>query len=947
MACGSRAALTLATPRPDPYTSRMPPSNTARHAPAAPALVVGVRGAALVFPGARRESLSLGEAARRLGDIGPVIVCHAPATQRRLGIAGIAALDLLDLFAFARPATFCVPTPGGLAEALGFPKPATLADQAAVLHQATAALLGHLAARAPAREAAAAAWAMTRGSWPWAPFVLAALGEGGESPHSRNLTEGLRVWTRRGEWSEHAPEPPAGHLPVEPVEARAQLVKLLGGGAERRPQQVAYAEQVAAAFDPCESDGAPVAVLAEAGTGVGKTLGYVAPAAVWARKNHGPVWISTFTRNLQRQLDGELDRLYPDPADKALKAVVRKGRENYLCLLNLDEAVQRLPLRPADATGLGLVARWAEATRDGDMEGGDFPGWLVDLVGRRLTRDLTDTRGECLYSACIHYRKCFVERSIRRARRAEIVVANHALVLVQATLGGDEAHLPTRYVFDEGHHLFEAADKAFSAHLSGRETADLRRWLLGAEDRDRSRARGLRSRLQDLLELRPAMAEPLNAVLAAARDLAGQGWNQRIGGGHPVGPAETFLHRLRAQVYARSRDDRSPYSLEAETQPTVPGLIEAAVGLERALQLLEVPTRHLIRELARLLDDEAADLDSPTRQRVDGLMRSLERRAVVPAQAWRAMLRSLGEATPPEFVDWLSVDRIDGRDTDVGLHRHWVDPVRPFARVMAEQTQGFLVTSATLRDGSGDDDRDWTAAEARTGARHLPRPPLRRAVASPFDYPSHTRVLVVTDLGRDDLARIATAYRELFLAARGGGLGLFTAISRLRAVHGRIAGPLDAAGLPLYAQHVDALDTGTLIDIFRADQNACLLGTDAVRDGVDVPGASLRLIVFDRVPWARADILHKARRQVFGGGAYDDMLCRLRLKQAFGRLIRRADDRGVFVLLDSRLPSRLHGAFPDGVEVRRCGLADAVATVEGFLAPDAPGMPSRNEGSRP
>src|SRR5438876_9183650 len=139
--------------------------------------------------------------------------------------------------------------------------------------------------------------------------------------------------------------------------------------------------------------------------------------------------------------------------------------------------------------------------------------------------------------------------------------------------------------------------------------------------------------------------------------------------------------------------------------------------------------------------------------------------------------------------------------------------------------------------------------------------------------------------------------RELFLAAGGGGLGLFTAIRRLRAVHERIAAPLADKGLALYAQHVDPLEVGALVDIFRAEEDACLLGTDAVRDGVDVPGRSLRLLVFDRVPWPRPTILHRARKAGFGGTDYDDGLTRLRLKQAFGRLIRRSSDRGVFVLL--------------------------------------------------
>jgi ATP-dependent DNA helicase DinG len=130
---------------------------------------------------------------------------------------------------------------------------------------------------------------------------------------------------------------------------------------------------------------------------------------------------------------------------------------------------------------------------------------------------------------------------------------------------------------------------------------------------------------------------------------------------------------------------------------------------------------------------------------------------------------------------------------------------------------------------------------------------------------------------------------------------------------------------------VDGLDTGTLVDIFRAEEDACLLGTDAVRDGVDVPGRALRLICFDRVPWPRPTLLHRARKSAYEGGPYDDMITRLRLKQAFGRLVRKNTDRGVFALLDRATPTRLLSAFPDGVEIRRCGLKDAVAATRNFL----------------
>ena len=482
--------------------------------------------------------------------------------------------------------------------------------------------------------------------------------------------------------------------------------------------------------------------------------------------------------------------------------------------------------------------------------------------------------------------------------------------------------------------MFDAADSAFSAHLTAVETVELRRWLIGAEGRRSGRARGLKKRVEDLIADDETAIDALEAVLHAARVLPGEGWMARIGEGETRGETEAFLALVRAQVYARSDRPDSPYSMQTETHPPVDGLLEAAEALDTALARILTPLKELKKRLETRLDEEADELDSQTRLRVEAVTRSLQRRGEMTLGAWRDMLKALAHETPADYVDWLEIERSDGRDMDIGLHRHWIDPGRPFAEAVVKPAQGVVLTSATLRDGTGNETRGWQAAEERTGAVWLEAPPVRAAVSSPFDYPSRTRVFIVNDVRKDDMDQVGAAYRELFLASGGGSLGLFTAIQRLRAVHGRIAGAIDEADLPLYAQHVDGLDLSTLIDIFRAEENACLLGTDAVRDGVDVPGDSLRLIVFDRVPWPRPDLLYKARRAAFGGGAYTDMLTRLKLKQAFGRLVRRAEDRGVFVLLDPMMPSRLLGAFPDGVEVRRCGLAEAVAETRAFFGTD-------------
>ncbi|MFO1154398.1 MAG: ATP-dependent DNA helicase [Rhodospirillales bacterium] len=897
--------------------------------PDAPALVVGLRDVAWAEGERRVERLTRAAAVDRLTDGAMPIVCHRRAAAGRLGIANFAAYDLLELFAFVRPARFCVPTPRGLSEALLLSSPEALDDNALALFAAARALLGELIA-SPGPDAANIAYAMARGGWPWAPIVTGALGVREDPAETEHVIDGLKAWTKLRDWEDGPLPPPPDSWPVEPVEARARLVRLLAPEAEPRPPQLEYASQATFAFSPRDAPNTPNIALIEAGTGIGKTLGYIAPATVWAEKNKGPVWISTHTRNLQRQLDCELDRAFGDRRIKSERVVVRKGRENLVCLLNFEQAVARAQINPQDQVALGLIARWLHATRDGDMIGGDFPAWLADLLGSALTLDLTDRRGECIYSACRHFRRCFIERTIRRARRADIVVANHALVMVQATRADDPLP-PTRFIFDEGHHLFDAADSAFALQLTGRELRELREWIGGEERAARSRRRGLQERLADAPDADGHIAAAIGEAVQAAFDLPGRGWRQRLAAANPEGPAERFFAEVRQQVQARSTQPVDLlYSLESAIRPPIPGLLPAAEALHSALGRLLAPLRRVAHTLSARLDDEAARLDTATRQRLDGLRRGVERRALQPLQGWRAMLSALAEGPAVEFADWLEITRLRGQEFDVGVHRHWVDPMLPFARAVLEPAHGVLITSATLREPAAADD-DWETAESVSGVRHLKVAAHHTAIASPFDYPQRTCVLVVDDVDRDDPRQVAAALRALFIAAGGGALGLFTAISRLRNVWRLLAGPLEDAGLRLLAQHMDALDTGTLVDIFRAEENACLLGTDALREGIDVPGRSLRLVVLDRVPWPRPTILHRARRTAFGARAYDDRLTRLRLKQAYGRLIRHADDRGAFVVLDRAMPSRLASAFPPGVTVVRTGLSQAVSTVTRML----------------
>lgn len=893
----------------------------------------------------------------------PHLLCHSAFVIERLGFAAEAPravirqareqkhLDVAELFAFVCPARFATPTPKGLARALGLD---ATSEETELLRAIADDLLTKLASpNYPlTRETAEIATFLARANWPWARAAMSALIKANPRLDVGTFVTGLNVWDRIDEWEDDGGRPPGSHHGVTPEEAKDFLAQVLGSDAEMRTEQKDYTATTTHAFQPRDEETSNNILLAEAGTGLGKTLGYLSPSWLWARKNNAPVWVSTYTKNLQRQIDQETQRIVADPAERRDRIVIRKGRENYVCLLNLQETFAKMSsANPRSALLAALIARWVRASRDGDMVGGDFPSWLLPLFSdvaldgesRALSPGslgLTDRRGECIYAACPHYRKCFIERAMIQGRRADLVIANHALVLRKAavdqaigyTQTKEESSAPQdlrRLVFDEGHHLFDASDSAFSGHLTALETAELRRWLRGPESAGR-RGRGLKERVGDLVGDDETAERHLNAVLTAAHALPGPGWTRRIQAGTPEGAAESFLALVRQQVLARA-EQNSGQTLETDCMPLVEGLGAAAGELAAALIDLKRPMASLANALAKKLDDEAAELSTYDRGRIEAVARSLRRRGELMVGSWIDMIERLLDKPNPLFVEWFSVDQIFGREADAGLHSHWIDPTEPLALVVLKPADGVVITSATLKDRPPEAPEDWTNAEMRTGAVHLPYPVRRASYDSPFDYKNASRIIVVNDVNREDMDQLAAAYRELFLAAQGGSLGLFTAISRLRAVYKRLVRPLAQKGLPLYAQHVDPIDTGTLVDMFRAERDACLLGTDAVRDGVDVPGDSLRLIVLDRVPWGTPTILERARRQAFGGQAYTDMTVRLRLRQAFGRLIRREGDRGAFVVLDPRLASRFCTAFPPGMRIERVGLVDAIDMVRDFI----------------
>src|SRR5690348_5708129 len=294
------------------------------------ALALTGGGAAVAAADGTTRELSPQEA-RAILNGGDVVVCHASWLTRRLAARPrTAPFDVLELFAFVHPGRVCLPSPAGIARALNVAAPENPAQAARVIAQASANLLQALSQYKPAEQEQARNLAMflLRAGWRWARPVLSVLGE---PERQISPMAAMEVWRKLPEWEDEPGQVPQGQQPVSGAEAQARLIALIGATGSLRRQQQDFTAAAAEAFAPRARAGLPNIVLAEAGTGTGKTLGYLAPVSLWAEKNGPSIWVSTYTRNLQRQILQESRKLARRSSGRPLKTVLRKGRENYLC----------------------------------------------------------------------------------------------------------------------------------------------------------------------------------------------------------------------------------------------------------------------------------------------------------------------------------------------------------------------------------------------------------------------------------------------------------------------------------------------------------------------------------------------------------------------------------------------------------------------------------------
>ena len=654
---------------------------------------------------------------------------------------------------------------------------------------------------------------------------------------------------------------------------------------EDRVSQRGFARTIARLYN-----GGGIGVL-EAGTGVGKSLGYLVPALRWAAQNGERTVVSTNTINLQEQLVGkDLPFLARALEDQPVRFALLKGWHNYVCLLRLEQArgAGATLFDPGSVADMEAIAAWAERTGDGS---------LSDLVTPPKPDVWDEVAAEpdlCLRLQCPHFDRCFLFAARRQAAQADVIVVNHHLLLADLAVRrasqkwDDSAVLPpySRLVIDEGHHLEDAA----ASHLGATATRRGLQRLFGRLER---RGKGLLPTLAARLSTRKDLLSVASLDLVHAR-LFPSAVAAREKGGVVFDLLDGLMHEARVPVLRLTETF-------AEHPIWRAGLAAALEDLLRELALLGDNLR-LVRERLET-DEQALEAQAALLGELRGVSRRLD-------NAGDALREGLTPAGKHPTVRWLEVR---GKERNLAVTSVPLDLAPILREDLFKRLETAIVTSATLST-----DGKFDFVRTRLGLTEDDVEPETQVFPSPFDYPSQAMLAVPTDIPapnvdpRGHFEAVVDAIAEVAHAAGGGVFALFTSHRDVR----EAAQVLRERGVdqrfPLMVHGEDG--RAALLRRFTDAGHAILLGTSSFWEGVDVPGDPLRALVLSKLPFkVPTEPLTAAHCEAIasrGGDPFREYMiphAALRLKQGFGRLIRTATDQGVVVLMDPRAESKPFG----------------------------------------
>ena len=714
---------------------------------------------------------------------------------------------------------------------------------------------------------------------------------------------------------------------------------------EPRPAQAQMASAVAEAFNGAKH------LAVEAGTGVGKSIAYLLPAAKWALLNDTPVVIATHMKNLQSQLIEkdipmlrralELNR---EPNAENLRVALIKGRANYLCLRKLGSLLEGGSFM-FDRAGLRQLARsvmWAAQTPDGDLD------TLSGGAGADASflRELASPAEECAGYKCRHQRRCMLRKARDRASQAHLALANHALFFVDHNT---EISIPSsrQVIFDEAHNLEETATRHFSVEISptrlfqlvarlSRERGPAATGILesfhrqlekGVADGDKAvqkvmakKLRETRASLTGLRQSGDAFFNALGSLLKLGAD--GRRFRSTAApdpAAIPLPPTATLADRVASLLSLPQEITRGAAFLEwprNEREPVVTAAFELVEKLFHSAALLSELAKIMRGDTGENGDDEEGGQEQP---------RPVMKEEADDLESASAQLKNFAfdihfalDAADANYIHWIQRNRIRENLGEILCAPLEVGP--RLAEEIYAKNDSVIFCSATLRTGG-----NFNFIARRLGLDLIPPGRLLTClVESPFDYTRQCRVFTTKFLpepaGEGNTAdayatALAAMMRGVFLATGGRGLGLFTSYEMLQAVARLLRAPLEEAGIRVLTQD-KGYSRDQITRIFRAGGGCVLLGTHSFWEGVDVVGEALSCVVIARLPFASpGDPITSARAErvaALGGNAFKDYsvpTAVIRFRQGFGRLIRSRSDRGVVIIADPRVETKFYGIW--------------------------------------
>ena len=629
---------------------------------------------------------------------------------------------------------------------------------------------------------------------------------------------------------------------------------------EERPVQVELLQNIVHAFNENK-----IAVF-EAGTGVGKSYSYLIPSVLWALLNHERVIISTGTINLQQQLCEKDIPAVEKIVGKKFKYVLMKGRQNYVCLRRLNDAVSILDLFEGESDELKKIAEWAQSSPTGSRSDMTF------MPSENVWTKVNSESDACMGKKCPFFGQCFVMKVRKEAATANIIVVNHHLLFadIESRLSGagyeDAAVLPPYHhiVFDEAHGIENAATSFFSESVNRFKLNKLINQMY--RKRKNSEYGHLCSlavlssneeKAQDAFDLTNKIKLSLTNVEIAAKDLLANEYTKRL--------------------YEGSVRDFGP-------------LLVAIGELSRSLGSFT----GMIREVMEGIEED--DKDAPCYWESKVILRHLE--------SYVILLKNFSVWDEKrDDVFWIQKKRLppdmirDGADPDY-----------------ITLTQTPLDISATLKTG-----HDFSYWMRRTGVTFAGEERiLKGEYPSPFPYNKNMLFAVPNDAPTPDNIQfqqwVEMALPRLIQAAAGRTLVLFTSYESLKSAHRTTAASLRSFPGRIMKQGDD--DNGKLLGIFKKEKESVLFATDSFWQGVDIPGESLSQVIIVKLPFtvpndpvfvARAEAIEKR-----GGSSFMELSVPeavIKFRQGIGRLIRRSDDKGVVVVLDRRVYEKRYGSI--------------------------------------